>query len=730
MSSDVEQTIAVTFQYLESVLNRALDLAPVKEQQELVELLPQVSDSARRLMLAELIKLDMAKATERHIERDLSFYESCLQSQFPDGQIPLDLVLEEVQQRRLRGEMVEVAQYKVRFPHLSTILDEVLTRVDSTTVVSTLQRAPEFASGAQVEDFTIVRSLGQGSFANVYLARQNSMHRLVALKVSHRGSDEPIALSQLDHPNVVRVYDQRQLDDPPTTLLYMQYIPGGTLAEIINATKSQEFSQLSGRSFLQLIDRALIAAEQQPPERSTARERIGNMNWSELVAWLGIELAEGLAAAHRAGIMHRDVKPANILLSADGIPKLVDFNVSYSAVAGCAGAAVHFGGSLAYMSPEQLQVANPASDHRAEDLDTRSDVYSLAIVLWELWQGRRPMLPAQVFASMHEALLQQLELCRQEPRLHRRFDNTAQRVLERTLRAALAFDREERPASASEMAGRLRLALMNRAAALFEPATNGWRSRILRSSVRWTTGLIIFVPNALVGGLNYLYNHNSIATRYPDLLSRFVNLSLAINLIAFPLGIMILIWLGGQVQRGLRAAARREQIEPYQRRAAWNLGHHAAMVGGVMWLMAGLAFPMVLHSWDARFGWLDALEFFLSLAICGGIAWIYPFFGVTRLGLEVYYPAMVKPTMHDSEFEQLAARMKRRANVYLVSAAAIPLLALALLTLRQSSSDESTIRLFLLTVLMLTAAALTFAFSAHQRLLQAIDDLSDILSNR
>lgn len=727
MPPDVEQTIAVTFQNLDSVLKLAFDRSPVKSAGELLAILPQSSAAAQQLMLAELIKLDMGRAAQHDIARDLSFYASVLQNHFPSGQLPLDLVLEEIHHRRRRGDTIGISHYKSRFPHLASVLDDVITRVASTTLVPTPQRVPDLVEGSQIDDFTILRTLGQGGFASVYLARQMSMQRLVALKVSQRGSDEPIALSQLDHRNIVRVYDQRALPEQCMILLYMQYIPGGTLSEVIRASAKEPSSALNGRTFLAAIDRALVAADQQPPESSPTREQIANMDWAQLTAWLGAELAEGLQSAHDAGIMHRDVKPANVLLSADGIPKLVDFNVSYSALPGCAGAAVYFGGSLAYMSPEQLEIADPLGQRQADDLDARSDIFSLAVVLWEFWQGRRPVSPSQMFASWHEAVVQQAGLCREQPAVVRRFDSAAQRVLEKTLRAALSFDRQQRPGSARELAGRLRLALQERAAALFEPAEGSMRDRLKRWPVLLATSLIIFAPNLLTGVLNFMYNHHSIASRHPDLEARFVNLSLVINLLAFPLGIVILVWLAGHVQAGIRAANARAEVQRRQLDGAWNLGHRAAMVGGVMWFIAGLAFPVVLHAWDARFGWIDSIEFFLSLAICGGIAWIYPFFGVALLGTEVYYPAMVKPTMVDNRFTLLSKQMKRRANIYLASAAAIPLCALALLTLRNSSSDEGTIRIFLFVVLLLTAAALAFAFVAHQRLLRNIDDLGEVV---
>ena len=84
-------------------------------------------------------------------------------------------------------------------------------------------------------------------------------------------------------------------------------------------------------------------------------------------------------------MLHRDVKPANVLLTAEPSPKLADFNISFSDKVDGATPAAYFGGSLAYMSPEQLEACNPAHARSADELDGRSDLYSLGMVLWELF---------------------------------------------------------------------------------------------------------------------------------------------------------------------------------------------------------------------------------------------------------------------------------------------------------------------------------------------------------
>ena len=91
------------------------------------------------------------------------------------------------------------------------------------------------------------------------------------------------------------------------------------------------------------------------------------------------------------GVLHRDLKPANVLIADDGSPKLADFNISFSRTRWEGSTPVaYFGGSLAYMSPEQLEACHPVHQTTPEDLDARSDIYSLGILLWELLCGQRP----------------------------------------------------------------------------------------------------------------------------------------------------------------------------------------------------------------------------------------------------------------------------------------------------------------------------------------------------
>jgi len=197
-----------------------------------------------------------------------------------------------------------------------------------------------------------VRSrIAHGGMATVYLATDTRLDREVALKVMHadlaRDADfvgrfigEAKSVARLSHPNIVGVYDQGA--DGEYLYLAMEYVPGRTL-------------------------RALLRERRWLP-------------WQEALAVIDPVLA-GLAAAHQAGLVHRDVKPENVLITADGRVKVVDFGLARASAAVGNTRAGMIIGSVAYIAPEQVTGA-PS--------DARSDVYAAGIVLFEMLTGRQP----------------------------------------------------------------------------------------------------------------------------------------------------------------------------------------------------------------------------------------------------------------------------------------------------------------------------------------------------
>src|SRR5205823_8138048 len=160
----------------------------------------------------------------------------------------------------------------------------------------------------------------------------------------------------------------------------------------------------SGKTLIEAIDRVLQRRGEEAPVESPVRARLAEMSWPQAVAWLGVRLADALHYAHRRGVLHRDIKPANVLLTADGSPRLADFNVGHCSKLDGVSPRAFFGGSLVYMSPEQLEAFNPAHDRDPASLDGRSDQYSLGVTLWELLAGERPFGPESVSGPLAIAI--------------------------------------------------------------------------------------------------------------------------------------------------------------------------------------------------------------------------------------------------------------------------------------------------------------------------------------
>jgi serine/threonine-protein kinase len=217
--------------------------------------------------------------------------------------------------------------------------------------------------GSRLGPYQILASRGAGGMGDVYKARDTRLDRVVAIKilrprdgidVSRDVLEEARAVARLNHPNIASLHDvvdQTVVDDvgqPP--FLVMEYVDGRPLSELV---KEGPFD----------VDRALE---------------------------IGIQLASALAAAHQGGIIHRDVKPANVIVTGAGVVKLLDLGIA-RVVSIDAGATTRtsldvktgpeWSGSPAYMAPEQL-MGQPA--------DARSDVYSTGVLLFELLTGTRP----------------------------------------------------------------------------------------------------------------------------------------------------------------------------------------------------------------------------------------------------------------------------------------------------------------------------------------------------
>jgi eukaryotic-like serine/threonine-protein kinase len=642
----------------------------------IAEFVPAGPDTLRRLVLTELIKVDLEYRWKSGRPRRIEEYLA----DFPElaAPVPCDLIFEEYQVRRRAGEGVTAEEYQKRFPDRAEELGRMLGAPPSRRTGG----HTDVEAGQVLDDFDLLALVGEGAFARVFLARQKSLQRLVALKVSADYGTETQTLAQLDHPHIVRVYDQRVVAERGLRLLYMPYLPGGTLKDVLEQVRETPPSERSGRLLLQSVDAALARRGEVPPTDSANRERLAAMSWPETVCWLGARLADALDHAHKLGVLHNDLKPANVLLGADAAPRLADFNVSSCSKVEGAGPGAFFGGSLAYMSPEQLEAFDPSHPRTPESLDGRADIYSLALTLWELLTGSRPFPDEGVQADW------QLTIALLVQGRQRGLDDAAIAQLPPdmlpgmvdVLRTCLQPDSARRYATAGELARQLDLCRKPRTRKLLIPRP-GWRTWVRRHPLIaiYAVGL---VPNVIAAWFNIEYNRAALIEKYPAAEGMFKLLQGIVNGTFFPLCVALFTIFLWPVVRGLRRV-RSEMLPAPElvrlRRRALQLGPASVLVTLWAWVAAGAIFPITLHLTVHELPAEFHLHFLASQTLCGLIAVTYPQFGITYLAVRAIYPAFLPDaTLHVEDVDQLQA-MDRSQGWYLVLAASVPMLAVGLL---------------------------------------------------
>ncbi len=319
--------------------------------------------------------------------------------------------------------------------------------------------------------------LGGGGMAKVFLARDRVLGRDVALKVLReqyaedtefveRFRREATSVAALNHPNVVQVYDQGRSGDG-RYYIAMEYVPGGTLGERIDG----EGTLGPGAS-----------------------------------ARLASQVAGALQAAHGRGIVHRDVKPQNVLLTAAGEAKVADFGIARAASATSLSRTSLVLGTARYMSPEQAlgEVVGPASD-----------LYSLGVLLYEMLTGEAPFEAESLVAIA-------MKHVNEPPRPPRGLNPNVPEEMDALVMGLLAKRPEDRYASAAELAEDLRrtgdglppafVGASGRAETVRAPAfpsppapgsTNGTRPGSLRGKPRLATAAALVALLALLGALGW-----------------------------------------------------------------------------------------------------------------------------------------------------------------------------------------------------------------------------------
>lgn len=257
-----------------------------------------------------------------------------------------------------------------------------------------------------------IQKIGSGGMSVVIMAEDTVLQRIVALKMlaEHLASDqdfvtrfrhEALAVAKLQHPNIVQVYDSGYDEDTKQHFIVMEYVEGTPLSDMLRGGRRLENA------------RAVSIAS---------------------------DACEALECAHRAGVIHRDVKPANLIITNEGVAKLTDFGIAKAAEMTRVTQVGSVLGTVAYLSPEQAM---------GGDTGPQSDIYSLSVVVFEMLGGRLPY----IYKSITELAMKQRD---ELPTPLTELNPEVPVELDRTIRVGLSYDPKLRFATAREYSGALR----------------------------------------------------------------------------------------------------------------------------------------------------------------------------------------------------------------------------------------------------------------------------------
>jgi len=238
--------------------------------------------------------------------------------------------------------------------------------------------------GQKLGDFEILKMIGQGGMGAVFLARQVSLDREVAVKVisSVGGSQakdldrfkrESRMLAKISHLNIVSIYEVGQ--QGPYSYFAMEYVKGVSLDKILNSIRSAKPEGKASEVMSQCLEAQSRISEKNLSESHIASHVEIDTDYIVRISKIVVSIASALDYAHNKGILHRDIKPSNILIAYDGTVKLVDFGLAKGQMQETITVTGEFFGTPSYVSPEQIR--NP------DTVDCRSDVFSLAASFYE-----------------------------------------------------------------------------------------------------------------------------------------------------------------------------------------------------------------------------------------------------------------------------------------------------------------------------------------------------------
>ncbi|MCL4727824.1 MAG: protein kinase [Candidatus Kuenenia sp.] len=417
----------------------------------------------------------------------------------------LDQIVQQFIDDTLQGKDPGLDDVLRKYPDIA---DEIKKRIENLEKINSLfasltgedenDRLAHQLIGQKMGDFEILELIGSGGMGTVFLARQTSLDRHVALKVIsdvsgirsktlERFKREANLLAKISHPNIVQIYETGR--HGPYFYFAMEYVNGDSLGNVLADMRSSNQNTNASALFSDYV-RSKNTASVDTSQTKQGRPVIDD-EYIQTISKIIIDIASALDHVHNKGILHRDIKPSNILIDTDGNAKLVDFGLANSETNQSITITGELFGTPNYMSPEQIQ--------SPDKVDRRSDVYSLGAAYYECLTFHTPFEGA----SINDVLT---KIISKEPTSPGKYCPKLSRDLGTILLHTLKKNPGERYDSALEFANDIRNALDFRPViARKTPFTIRTYKTIRRNPVKTVMGFLVL---CLIFACFALYHHN------------------------------------------------------------------------------------------------------------------------------------------------------------------------------------------------------------------------------
>jgi eukaryotic-like serine/threonine-protein kinase len=378
-----------------------------------------------------------------------------------DKSLLLNLALEEFQASP-RTQDFDLEAYCAQFGEFGSSIQRSIFRQlevacflgDHPELLEALNSSNWPQAGDTFGHFFVLEEMGAGATAKVYLCLETDVgNRKVVVKATPYASFEASILGRLNHPAIMPIYSTGVVEDRGLYYLCMPYCGRSTLADVLH--EAFQGACPRGDLALSIAARQWTTADGPAVAKQDTFAFFQRRSYVDRILHVAIQVADALEHAHNQKIVHGDLKPSNVLITPDGQPLLLDFNLSQDATT-----AALRGGTLPYMPPEHLEeVAYPSSVRRTAVVNTTSEIYSFGALLYELLGGD---LPAAVRFDAHDSSTgARLILARLREGIAplRQRNSLVSRRLESIVHLCLSYDPTDRPAKISHVKRLLRAEL-------------------------------------------------------------------------------------------------------------------------------------------------------------------------------------------------------------------------------------------------------------------------------